>query len=140
MASNVSEIILDTSGLDRILQTEPQKVETWLDAVAEDIVTDIVLNFGTSPPGASYTRGGVTHVASQPGYPPNVDISTLSDSIKWEKTAPLERTISDGVEYGIHLEDGTEYIDPRPWMEPAFKRKQAEIERDAAGNLGLEQI
>lgn len=135
-----SETLVDVSGLDRLLQTEPNKLEDWLDMLAEDIVTDIKLSFGTSPPGETYTRGSVTHVASQPGYPPNVDIGTLSGSIGQEKTGTLERTISDGVEYGIHLEDGTEDIDPRPFMVPAFARARANIESNAASQLGLENL
>lgn len=138
MASKVSEIRLDTSGLDRLLQTEPERVETWLDGVADAIVTDIVLSYGTSPDGKSYTRGGATHVASQPGYPSNVDINALRGSIHQEKTGKLERTVSDGVEYGIYQEDGTNHIAPRPAFRPAFDRMNAKIEQDAASNLDLE--
>lgn len=137
MADNV-QFTVNVDGLKRILQDEPGKVETWLDRIAEAIVTDIKLSMDTSPPGKSYTRGGVTHVASQAGYPPNVDIGALWNSIKQEKTAPMERKISDGVEYGIHLEDGTENIDPRPFMRPAFDRARQTIEQDAVNNLGLE--
>lgn len=133
------EIKIDLSGLERLMREEPGKVETWLDSVAESIVTDVKLSFGTSPPGESYTRGGVTHVASQPGYPPNVDIGTLTNTIRQEKTGTLERTVMDGVEYGIYLEDGTEHIDPRPFMRPAFDRARQTVERDAANNLGLEK-
>lgn len=135
----MSKTQVDVSGLERLIRETPDKAETWLDAVAEDIVTDIVLSFGTSPPGETYQRGSVSHVASQPGYPPNVDIGTLSNSIKQEKTGELERTVSDGVEYGILQEDGTEYIAPRPFMRPAFDRAASKIEQDAARNLGLER-
>jgi hypothetical protein len=48
--------------------------------------------------------------------------------------------ISDGVEYGIMLEDGTESIEPRPFMEPAFNRASKTIGEDAARNLGLEDV
>jgi HK97 gp10 family phage protein len=134
-----TEIKVDVSGLERLLREEPGKVETWLDSVAESIVTDVKLSFGTSPAGESYTRGGVTHVASQPGYPPNVDIGTLTNTIRQEKTGTLERTVMDGVEYGLYLEDGTEHIEPRPFMRPAFDRARQTVERDAANNLGLEK-
>lgn len=134
-----SEVRLDVSGLDRLLQSEPGKVERWLGMVAEDIVTDIKTSFGTSPPGRTYTRGSVTHVASQPGYPPNVDIGSLWNTIRQEKTGNLEYTVMDGVEHGIYLEDGTEDIDPRPFMRPAFDRARSKIEQDAASRLGLEE-
>lgn len=136
--SGQSEVKIDLSGLDGLLRSEPGKLETWLDGVAESIVTDVKLSFGSSPPGESYTRGGITHVASQPGYPPNVDIGTLTNTIHQERTGTLERTVMDGTDYGIHLEDGTEHIEPRPFMRPAFDRARAHIEQDAASNLGLE--
>lgn len=139
MANNVSEVKVDVSGLDRILRDEPGKVEAWLDGVAENIVTTVKLSFGTSPPGRTYRRGNVTHVASQAGFPPNIDIGTLTNSIRQEKTGTLERTVMDGVDYGIYLEDGTEYIDPRPFMRPAFDEARQTMERDAANNLGLEK-
>lgn len=135
----MAEVKVDVSGLDRILRTEPGKVEQWLDSVAEDIVTEIKLSFGTSPPGRTHTRGSVTHVASQPGYPPNVDIGTLKASIRWEPKGKLERWVMDGVGYGVYLEDGTERIDPRPFMRPAFDKARQRIERDAANKLGLEE-
>lgn len=133
------DVRVDVSGIDRMLRSEPGKVEQWLDGVAENIVTDIKLSFGTSPAGLSYIRGGVTHIASQPGFPPNIDIGTLWNSIRWEKTGRRERTVLDGVEYGIYLEDGTEDMLPRPFMVPAFERARREIERDAQSNLGLEK-
>lgn len=133
-----AEIKVDVSGLEKLLQEEPHKVEAWLSSLAESIVTDVKLSFGTSPSGASYTRGGTTHVASQPGYPPNVDIGTLMNTIRQEKTGTLEYQVMDGVEYGLYLEDGTEHIDPRPFMRPAFDAAGARMEQDAANNLGLE--
>jgi hypothetical protein len=135
----MSDVRIDLSGLERVLSQEPARAEAWLSSVAEAMVTEIVLSFGTSPPGLTYTRGSVEHVASQPGYPPNVDIDALRPSIEWERTGRLERTIMDGVEYGILLEDGTEDILPRPFMRPVFDRWAAgELERDARQRLNLE--
>lgn len=135
----MSDVRIDLSGLERVLSQEPARAEAWLSSVAEAMVTEIVLSFGTSPPGLTYTRGSVEHVASQPGYPPNVDIDALRPSIEWERTGRLERTIMDGVEYGILLEDGTEDILPRPFMRPVFDRwATGELERDARQRLNLE--
>lgn len=132
------KVTLDTSGIDRILAAEPQRVGRWLTGFAESIVTDIVLSLGTSPPGRSYTRGGVTHVASAPGFPPNVDIGNLKASIHQENTGPFERTIMDGTDYGDKLEEGTTKMAARPFFRPAFDAAQQRIERDAAANLNLE--
>ena len=132
------EVTLDTSGLDRIMREMPGKVEAFLDWKAEDMVTEIKLSFGTSPPGIAYRRGGVTHIASVEGYPPNIDIGDLEGSIDWEQTGKFERTISDGVEYGLPLEEGTDHIAARPFMRPAFDRAQQAIEPDARARLKLE--
>lgn len=140
MAKNFGNVVIDTTIMDKVLAEEPQKVGRWLSRLAESIVTDVKLSMNTSPPGESYTRGNVTHVASQPGYPPNVDIGTLRASIKWENTGPHERTISDGVEYGVWLEDGTESMAPRPFMGPAFERARQTYEQDAKDYLGLEDV
>jgi hypothetical protein len=134
------KIVLDTKGLQALKRKEPEKVATWLDMKAEGLVTDIKLSFNTSPPGRTYTRGGVSHTASQEGYPPNVDIGTLRLSIRWERDGLFRRKIMDGVNYGIHLEDGTERIAPRPFMQPAFKRLEQTIEADAKSELGLEDL
>jgi hypothetical protein len=135
-----NKVVLNTKGLQRLKRQEPAKVSKWLDGEAEAMVTDIKLSFNTSPPGESYTRGGVTHVASQPGHPPNVDIGTLSSTIRWEPQGQFVRHIMDGVTYGIHLEDGTESIAPRPFMAPAFAREQKTIGQSARDNLGLEDV
>ncbi len=135
-----SKVVLDTKGLQKLMQSEPEKVAKWLDAEAEHMVSDIKLSMNTSPPGRSYTRGGVTHVASQPGHPPNVDIGTLRASIRWERQGQFTRHIMDGVTYGLYLEDGTESIAPRPFMRPAFERERGTIEQSARDNLGLEDV
>jgi hypothetical protein len=134
------KIRLDTKGLQKLMQSEPEKVEKWLDAEAEHMVSDVKLSMNTSPPGRSYTRGGVTHVASQPGQPPNIDIGTLRASIRWERHGAFTRHIMDGVDYGLKLEDGTESIAPRPFMRPAFERERATIGQSARDNLGLENL
>lgn len=136
------EIHVDTRGIDRMLQQEPQKVEHWLDGFVEEMVTNIKLSFGDSPPGIAYTRGGTTHIASQPGYPPEVDTGTLRASIRWEKTGRAERTIFAGTEYAQYLEDGAEDVGllPRPFMGPEFADARQRIAEDARRNLGLDRV
>lgn len=135
-----SKVVLDTKGLQRLTQTEPQKVSLWLDGEAEAMVSDIKLHFNTSPPGRTYTRGSVSHTASQPGQPPNIDIGSLINSIRWERQGNFTRRIMDGVEHGLWMEEGTSTIDPRPWMQPAFAREAQVIGQSAKDNLGLEDL
>jgi hypothetical protein len=134
----MTDIKIDTSGLDKLLAKLDSTVDHWLAGVAESIVTDVKLSFGTSPDGRSYTRGSISHVASQPGYPPNVDTGTLRASIRHEKRGPYEYWVMDGVEYGIWLEDGTPNIAPRPFMRPAFDAARRRIEGDLGAALGQE--
>lgn len=129
---------VDISKLEHIAAQTPGKIDTWLRGIAEEIVTDVVLSFGTSPDGRTYTRGNVTHIASQPDNPPNVDTGALRASITSERKAYNEYEVMDGVEYGIYLEEGTEHIAPRPFMGPAFENARREIERKAREGLDLE--
>lgn len=136
MSDNV-QITIDDSKLRIFMQQYPQKIEDWLSGVAEQMVTDIKLSFGTSPPGRAYQRGTVTHIASMPGYPPNVDTGSLRASIRWASEGRFTRIISDGVEYGIMLEYGTEYTGARPFVRPVFEDWRQKIAADARANLGI---
>lgn len=139
MASGI-EVKVDTKGLEKALREDPQKVGRWLDGFTEDTVGRIKLSFNTSPSGRVYKRGTRTHTASVAGSPPNIDLGTLTNSITWEPTGELERTIYVGAEHGEYLEDGAEDIGlaARPFMGPAFDDAQNRIEEDAAANLGLD--
>lgn len=123
--------------MERVLREQPQKCDRWLRGFAEQVKNKIVLSFGTSPPGLVYQRGGVTHVASRPGYPPNVDIGTLRASMKTAPDGYLTYRIEDGTDYGINLEDGIGMA-PRPFMRPQFDEAARVIESDARQNLRVE--
>lgn len=146
MSETGIRVTVDVSGLDRLLKEEPQRVGRWLRGVGEQMVGDIKLSMGTSPPGITYRRGpknkkgAKTHTASKPGYAPNVDIGTLRASIHLEKqSGPYEYHISDGVIYGKYLEFGTARgMAARPFMRPVFDKWQKQIEDDARKNLNLE--
>ena len=106
--------------------------DKWLRGVGNQMVGDIVLSFGTSPPGRTYGK----HVASQPGYPPNVDVGDLSRSIKLVKKGNLNYRIVDGVSYGAELELGTrEKVEARPFIEPVFAKWLTQIETEAKDGL-----
>jgi len=121
-----SKVVLDDKKLQSIIRNEPAKAQLWLDGFTEDLLSRIKLSFGTSP--------------SKPGDPPGVDTGALRASMRWEHTGSLENTISDGVEYGLYLEDGTEHIAPRPFIQPAFADAQKRIAQDIKDNLGLEDL
>lgn len=99
----------------------------WLRGLAEDGTNRMKLSMGTSPAGREYTRGGVRHVASQPGFPPNVDTGSLRASLHWEKREDLDYIIADGVKHGEWMELGTEHIQARPFARPVISDLRREI-------------
>ena len=131
-------IRIDTRRMQRLIQEEPQIVDQWLRGVGNEMLGDIVLSFNTSPPGAAYDRGDNFHIASQPGYPPNIDSGTLQNSMGIRPVGHLQYEIHDGVEYGYHLEMGTENMAPRPFVGPVFDDWQGKIDDDARRNLRLD--
>lgn len=132
------QVRIDTRKMQQIIRNEPERVDKWLRGVANEILGDIVLSFNTSPPGRTYTRGETTHIASQPGYPPNIDMGALEASMGVRRLKQLRYEIHDGVEYGIHLELGTERMAARPFVGPVFDDWQHKIDDDARRNLELD--
>lgn len=118
--AKMQEMIADTTGRDR-----------WLRGVGQAMLGDIVASFGTGPGGNKYPRGNKVHVASRPGYPPNIDTGALRASMKLRKLKLLSYQIEDGVEYGIKMEFGTEKVARRPFVRPVFHNWTAKI-NDAA--------
>lgn len=111
----------DTKKLRALANAMPDQADRALRTTAEQMTNEIKLSMGTSAAGESYTRRGVTHVASVPGAPPNPDTNTLRLSLKWLPVGRLHYQISDGTDYGLLLEVGTEHIEPRPFMTPVFE-------------------
>ncbi|TXH45976.1 MAG: hypothetical protein E6Q97_30540 [Desulfurellales bacterium] len=134
MVASIRVTKVDTRKLRQLKQQIPDRFDGLIRGAAEEMTGDIKVSFGTSPPGETYTRGSVSHVASQPGYPPNIDIGTLRASIRWLKDRRGRYIITDGVIYGAHLEIGTEAMEARPWMTPVIEewrnKKFAEYARN----------
>lgn len=126
------EFEFDARVLDALIQSSAERQSRFLRRLAASIVNDIVQSFGTSPPGRRYG----THVASAPGYPPNVDTGALRNSMRWEEVAPGTVYVMDGVEYGAYLELGTEKMAARPFMGPAIERARQGL-ADFAKDEGL---
>jgi len=105
----------------------PADADRGLAGAGEQMVGDIKQSLGTGPPGESYTIRGVTHVASSPGFPPNTDVADLIGSIRLVRVGHLNYKIQDGVEHGIHMEEGTPDIEPRPFINPVFEEWRPKI-------------
>lgn len=123
---------LDTTVLKQLIRNNPAHVSTWLAGVAEQMVNDIKLSMGSGPDGQEYIRGDKVHYASQESYPPNIDYGALVNSINWEQISTFVFHITDGVEYGLMLEDGTSTMGPRPFVQPVFAEwQQRKLVQDA---------
>ena len=123
--------------LDILINNSPQHLDQWIRAVGQEMVGDVKLSFGTGPAGESYTHRSVTHVASSPGYPPNVDTGALRASLRVDKVGELSYRLQDGVLYGYHLEVGTPRMKKRPFILPVVEKWRKDKLFDHAIQFGL---
>jgi len=121
----IEVVKLDTSGMDEAIRRAGTDGQKLMDALAELFVGNVRESFNTSPDGRTYKRGkdGV-HVASQPGYPPNIDSGNYTNSLRWENSGSFGRSVY-GAEYGLYLEDSS--VLNRPHLNPAMERLEEQL-------------
>lgn len=127
MSDSAMRFDLDTRGFERDLTRLGNLQDDFLNAIGESFMTEATLLMGTSPPGREYKRGAErVHVASQPGYPPNVDTGNLQSSLSYDVRGDVVEI--HGAEYAIHLEFGRdeEGATARPFIEPAVDNIDAQ--------------
>lgn len=59
-----------------------------------------------------------SHQASAPGEAPASDEGRLTGSISTD-FYPMAAEVGSGANHGLFLEEGTDKIEPRPWLKPA---------------------
>src|SRR5262245_14926549 len=98
------------------------KVEQAMGAAAAQGEAELKVILSTPGRGRAYKRGkNVVHVASAPGDPPAPDTGRLRNSSTHEVVRQGDDVIarvSDNTQYALHLELGTERIEPRPALRP----------------------
>lgn len=80
----------------------------------------------------SITQGAVSgkgHVPSAPGEPPKNDTGLLANSIETVQVVPLKVEVSSNAPYSRALEYGTSKMAERPFMRPALKKTQPEVQQ-----------
>jgi hypothetical protein len=148
MSSGI-EVKIDMRVLLALSKETPARASRWLRGVAQEIVSDIKLSFGTGPAGRAYRRTGgrrgkdgrfrgKVHIASAPPGPPAVDMGALRASITATVESPTRVIIHDQVEYGAHLEFGTSRMVKRPFFAPVLARWRNGKFADAARAEGLD--
>ena len=101
-----------------------KKVQEVIDLTAQLVRTDAIKSMQSSPAsGRSYKRRSILHTASSSPNPPRVDQGDLVKSIK-ALVGRLEAFVGTNQKYGPHLEFGTQNMEPRPWLFPAFERQR----------------
>ncbi len=106
-------VIVNTDVLDRISGQAAGKAEQVLQKLAEE--TEVIIKDSFSP-----------ESPSAPGDPPGVDSGNLKNGIIAEPgEEPNTWVVHDQVEYGVHLEYGTEKMAARPWLLPAVEQVAA---------------
>lgn len=124
--------------LQRLRREMPGRLDAAGRGMVQAMTDDVVMSFGTSPPGRQYEVGqGVVHVASVAGFPPNVDTGTLRASMGWSPSGRLQWWVHDGTDYGIHLEFGTQEIAARPFVAPVFEEWRSRRAREFLRNAGV---
>lgn len=119
----------DDAVLKQIIANLPNNTDDFVRILSVQTDSDAKESFGSGPPGKTYQRGNVEHVASSPGFPPNTDIGTLIATIKAVKVADNHHRAQAGTDYALPLEDGTTEIAPRPFMRPAARRTKERFPR-----------
>ena len=74
---------------------------------------------GPTKPGKRGTRK--RHQASAPGHPPATDTGTLANSTQGKMLSETEGEVRVSAEYGPFLENGTVFIEPRPFFAPSVE-------------------
>lgn len=119
MAGNTFSVRIDDQRLQQIIRETPGKADDLIAGLAYEGQGLVMRSFNTSPPGRTYRRGRVAHVASVAGYPPNIDTGKLMNALYVYKPKALTRVISTGdTEYAAPLEFGTVKMAARPFMRP----------------------
>ena len=121
-------ITLDKHVLDALQRSLPGRADDLVEALAREGERIVKSSFNASS-GRAYKRGSRIHIASRPGYPPNVDTGKLLNAIYVYKPKALERRVSTGdAEYAVPLEYGTSRMEARPFMRPMVEKLKQQVE------------
>jgi HK97 gp10 family phage protein len=86
--------------------------------------------------GRIYTRRGVVHQASAPGQSPASDTGRLVQSARTEyNNEEMSGKVIFSTAYAAALEFGTEKMEARPYLRPAFLGQLPTIKEDLANEL-----
>lgn len=120
---------LDMRKLEEIERNFPGRASDYVMELALTCEAEAKTSMNTSPPGRAYGN----HVASQPGYPPNIDTGTLLNSIQAVRLGKYSAATNVNAEHGVGLEygDPSSNLAPRPFLLPAVERTVQKLGKGA---------
>lgn len=117
------DIEFDETAIEELLTDPMGPVGRDLERRALNVEVAAKRLLSTPGTGRVYRRRSVLHQASAPGQPPAVDTGYLRASVDHKVGTDAEGLYADigtEVDYGLYLEQGTRYMQPRPWLKPAL--------------------
>jgi len=130
---DLTEVMKFKSFMDRISHSykKTRAVSEELEDIAIDMrnyIIDGMTNTKKSTTG--YKRGRKTHYPSVPGHMPARDTGELISRITYDSYAnKIEIGAEAGAPYAIYLEEGTNKMDARPFMQPTLDHFSPSIEK-----------
>ncbi len=130
------KITLSKNDAKRLAQASAQALEAIqrvleASALKIDRTIKLLIARGTKS-GRRYGK----HQASAPGEAPATNTGRLIQSIAWQALNPgLVVEVGSPLDYAAYLEDGTQNMDPRPWLKPAHDQHVDDIVSDITDTL-----
>lgn len=115
----------DAKRLDNATDQAIEAIGRVIEAFVIKIDREIKISIDRSPKsGRIYGK----HQASAPGQAPATDSGGLIKSISWRSfNRGLSAETGSNIFYAPFLEDGTNRMDPRPWLQPAYDKYADDI-------------
>lgn len=115
-------IVTLTTRIPELKANVQRLAEMVVERTAQQAVAIAKESMAEPKSGRLYQRGKVVHQASAPGEAPAIDTGHLVNSFFIRKLNRLQRLITVGAEYAVHLEFGTSRMAARPFLRPALKK------------------
>jgi len=106
-----------------------REISQVVNATAQNVRTDAVKSIQRGPnTGRIYelTTPSRSHRASAPGEAPATDTGRLASSVSVRASGTMTAYVFTPIEYGPHLEFGTQNMAARPWLFPAMESQRAD--------------
>lgn len=122
------KVTLDAAGYSDIRRQTSRLIYK----IVQDVKSTILDSMRQPKTGRVYWKGkrrNIAHQASAPGEAPAVDQGQLWNSITAFLVRATTGVLAVGAAHGKFLEGGTRFMEPRPFIEPAFNGVLTKLQR-----------